>query len=327
MDKDNVVREIRTLGQLPLERIRMAFINAFSDYEVRISMPMEKFQGMIRTRDLDLSRSIGCFEGDLLVGFILVGCRHLMGREFWYDGGTGIMQESRRQGIGTLMLQNLLARMQTEKVAGFLLEVLEHNAPAIALYTKHGFTIRRRLCCFRVQKQDQALSTWESMECASLSSSDDIGYYTSLSIDRYLAYPPSWQNARESIENIPQVYAFAAVLAAKKVIGYGLINKVSGDVPQLGVLPAWRGKGVEALLLAQLSRRCQSDWLTLLNVDERDQLCPVLSELGFENFVNQYEMGLAAGLSDFPDYQACPVARPVEENSHGLHESMVSSRK
>jgi hypothetical protein len=49
--------------------------------------------------------------------------------------------------------------------------------------------------------------------------------------------------------------------------------------------------------------------------------------LGFENFVNQYEMGLAAGLSDFPDYQACPVARPVEENSHGLHESMVSSRK
>lgn len=87
MDKDNVVREIRTLDQLPLERIRMAFINAFSDYEVRISMPMEKFQGMIRTRDLDLSRSIGCFEGDSLVGFILVGCRHLMGREFWYDGG------------------------------------------------------------------------------------------------------------------------------------------------------------------------------------------------------------------------------------------------
>lgn len=323
MDTDHAVREIRTLGQLPLESIRIAFMDAFSDYEVRISMPMEKFQGMIRTRDLDLSRSIGYFEGDTLVGFILVGCRHLMGCEYWYDGGTGIIQENRRQGIGTLMLQNLLARMKTEMISGFVLEVLEHNAPAIALYAKHGFTIRRRLCCFSIQKQDQALRKLESLECASLSRSDDIDCYASLPIDHYLAFPPSWQNAGESIKNSLHDYAFTALLDAKGVVGYGLIHKVSGDVPQLGVLPAWRGKKVEPLLLAQLGRQCQSDRLTLLNVDEQDPLCLVLSELGFENFINQYEMSIGDGLPDFPDCQACQA----QENSHRLCESMVSSRK
>jgi ribosomal protein S18 acetylase RimI-like enzyme len=323
MQHENALRTIRTLGDLPLERIRVAFIDAFSDYEVQINMPMEKFLGMIRTRDLDLSRSIGYFEGDTLVGFILVGCRHLMGCEYWYDGGTGIIQENRRQGIGTLMLQNLLARMKTEMVSGFVLEVLEHNAPAIALYAKHGFTIQRRLRCFRIHKQNLALGPENPLDCASLTRSDDIGLYADIHIDRYLAFPPSWQNAGESIKNSLHDYAFTALLDAKGVVGYGLIHKVSGDVPQLGVLPAWRGKKVEPLLLAQLGRQCQGDRLTLLNADEQDPLCGVLSELGFENFINQYEMSIGDGLPDFPDCQTCLA----EENSHRLRESMVSSRK
>lgn len=321
MDQDTAVREIRTLGELPLERIRMAFIDAFSDYEVKISMPMEKFQGMIRTRDLDLPQSIGCFKGYFLVGFILVGSRHRFDRTFWYDGGTGIIQESRRQGIGTLMLQNLLGRMKPQGISGFMLEVLEHNAPAIALYTKHGFTIQRRLRCFRIHKQNLAQNPFQLSDCVPLNGSDDIGFYQSLPIDRYLAYPPSWQNARESIENSLPGYAFAAVFDAQEVVGYGLVDKVYGDVPQLGVLPAWRHTGVESLLLVQLARQCQSDRLTLLNVDERDPLCLVLSGLGFENFINQYEMGFGADISD------CPVECPTQENSPRLRESMVSSRK
>ena len=321
MDQETAVRAIRTLGSVPLERIRVAFVDAFSDYEVKISMPMEKFQGMIRTRDLDLAQSIGCFEGDSLVGFVLVGCRHRFGRTYWYDGGTGIIQESRRQGIGTLMLQDLLGRMKPQGISGFILEVLEHNAPAIALYTKHGFTIQRRLRCFRFHKQNLVPNLIQLPDYTPLTGTDDIDLYLGLPIDRYLAFPPSWQNARESVGNSLPGYAFAAVLDAQEVVGYGLVDKMSGDVPQLGVLPAWRGKGVEALLLIQLARQCQSDRLTLLNVDERDPLCLVLSGLGFENFINQYEMSFGDGISD------CPVGCPEEENSHRFSESMVSSRK
>lgn len=52
-----------------------AFVDAFSDYLVRVEMTEAKLRRMIRRRSVDLNRSLALFEGRRMVGFVLNGLR------------------------------------------------------------------------------------------------------------------------------------------------------------------------------------------------------------------------------------------------------------
>jgi hypothetical protein len=89
--------EIQPLGKTALEDIHQAFSRAFSDYEVPFELPFEKFAEMLRSRDVNLDFSIGCFEKGELIGFILCGYRKIGGLKCCYDSGTGIVKENRQR--------------------------------------------------------------------------------------------------------------------------------------------------------------------------------------------------------------------------------------
>jgi len=73
--------QIRNLTGTPVEKIHKAFVDAFSDYEVKLDMPLEKLVEMMKTRDLNPAFSVGCFDGEKLVGFILTGYREINGQK------------------------------------------------------------------------------------------------------------------------------------------------------------------------------------------------------------------------------------------------------
>ena len=51
-----------------------------------------------------------------------------------------VSPEHRRQGIADALIHALLERAALRELSFVTLEVREHNAPAIALYRKHGFS-------------------------------------------------------------------------------------------------------------------------------------------------------------------------------------------
>lgn len=75
-----------------------------------------------------------------------------------------------------------------------------------------------------------------------------------------------------------------------KVVCYGLIHKTMGDIPQIGILDEWKNRDFEQMLIGRLAQLTASERITVLNVEEGNYLGEKLRNLGFKNFVNQYEM-------------------------------------
>ena len=75
------------------------------------------------------------------------------------------------------------------------------------------------------------------------------------------------------------------------MIGYGIVDKIKGDIAQLAVHPQYRRMGVATEILLDLLKQTKSLEMRAINVDERDQaLNAFLKKLKFSVFVKQYEM-------------------------------------
>jgi ribosomal protein S18 acetylase RimI-like enzyme len=275
------------LRDTPVEVVHQAFVDAFSDYEVSIQMPLDKFMEMMRTRDLKLEYSLGWFEADRLVGFLLVGCREIDRRKCFYDGGTGIIKEYRRKGIGNELIAELIDSMKLHDISSFILEVLESNIPAIELYRKHGFVITRKYQCYNCLASEIAEINdhpylWDC----------NIDDFLAIDPSKYIDFEPSWQNSSVSIHNSIENYEYVAIIHDSKTIAYGLVHKTRGDIPQIGVQREWRNFGVESILVGEIKKRTKSEKLACLNIEEYDYMTSKLEKIGFENFINQYEMRL-----------------------------------
>lgn len=277
---------IRTLESIPDTDVHDAFVRAFSDYEVNIDLPLERFREMARTRDFDYSRSLGWFDGDALAGFIVLGVRDEGGAKRAYDGGTGTVPDFRRRGIGAALLSELVERLRREGFHSFVLEVLEHNGGAIDLYRKAGFRTTRRLLCFeRAAGGIGADSDRRGLRAEELTSAD----FFALDHSAFLSSPPSWQNELRSIRNNGN-HRFAVLRDGPELLGYGAVHAGRGDIPQIALKPEARDAGTVAVLAAFLGGLTEADRLQHLNVPEGDWLGSALAEAGFSNSVNQYEM-------------------------------------
>lgn len=83
------------------------------------------------------------------------------------------MSPSRRstggQGIADALLDSLCARAAALNLAFLTLEVRVSNAPAIALYRKHGFqTVGQRRNYYQKPDEDALLMTWFRREAETI---------------------------------------------------------------------------------------------------------------------------------------------------------------
>lgn len=279
--------QIKPLSITPVEQIHEAFIDAFSEYEVKLDMPLEKLVEMMLTRDLNPDFSVGCFDGDMLVGFILTGYREIAGQKVCYDGGTGVIKAYQRKGIGEMLLKELLLILREKQINRFVLEVLENNTPAIKLYEKHGFAKTRKLECFEIEKQqlrpvpDRGFGITVTNP-ATMFHNEEI----------YRLYQPTWQNEIKSVLNVSENYTCISLSCTSKILGYGFIHKTKGDIPQIGISEEWKHWGLEAHLVAELARHTNNEKIIVLNVEAGNYLGEMLRKLGFRNSVNQWEMVL-----------------------------------
>ncbi len=279
----------KTLENVDISIIHHAFVNAFSDYQIKIDLPLWKFQQMLQRRGFIPEKSIGAFNDDALLGFILNGYREWNRKPTVYDTGTGVLPEYRKQGLTTNMFQKILEQLKAEGVEQYLLEVLQQNTSAYELYRKQGFEITRTFSCFKLDK-----SKYKSQNTFEVEHVDGFATEEWEQLKEFWDSEPSWQNSVESICALPEEFIYSVVRVDNRIVGYGILEKRTGDIPQLGVDRNYRRKGIARGIMTDLINNTESSRVAVINVDDKSKtMKSFLSALGFENYVEQYEMVLA----------------------------------
>jgi [ribosomal protein S18]-alanine N-acetyltransferase len=108
------------------------------------------------------SRCFGAFEGDRLVGYLIVS-RYV---DAWHVMNVAVDEPYRRRGIAQRMLGDLFAQTMGDGTRGCTLEVRVSNHGAIRLYERLGFRptgIRR---AYYTDNREDALVMWRDADDA-----------------------------------------------------------------------------------------------------------------------------------------------------------------
>ena len=277
--------EFHSLVHTDITHIHTAFIDAFSEYEVPMELPIERLQAMMQVRSYDPALSLGCFVDTQLVGFVLVGARRdADGILRTYDVATGVVRAYQNQKIGSQLLTHLLPMLTNAGAASFQLEVLEHNVAAQKLYHNHGFGITRTLRCYRTS----AIPT--PVALADGSWGTDGAVMKDVDETLYSSFAPSWQQAMASYRTTAATCHVVTWHVATHLGAYGIIERNSAAIMQLGVHPTQRTPAMLTALIAALAQQVDATQLRMVNVEAASWIDQQLQALGWENFINQYEM-------------------------------------
>ncbi|MCR2043038.1 GNAT family N-acetyltransferase [Anaerosalibacter massiliensis] len=273
----------KILDKTSTEILHKTFLDAFSDYQVKIDLPFWKFKQMLQRRGYVPEMSIGAFKNEMLAGFILNGFRNWNGKPTVYDLGTGVVGEYRRQGITSNMLLNIKEVLKEKQVEQYLLEVIKSNTSAVQLYKKQGFEIQREFTCFQLDK-----NKYNPIATYKVEHVDRINWRQ---LTEFRDFKPSWQNSIDSINAVPKAFLYSIVRFDNTIAGYGIIDKKTGDIPQIAVNKHYRGKGIARSIMTDMIKNTESHKISVINVDDQFKSTKdFLLELGFEYSVGQYEM-------------------------------------
>ncbi|MFM7677609.1 MAG: N-acetyltransferase family protein [Roseiflexaceae bacterium] len=271
------------LTQTSIETIHTAFIDAFSEYEVPMELPPDRLQAMMYIRNYAAELSLGCFDDDRLVGFVLVGARRDNdGTLRTYDVATGVVRAYQNQKIGSQLLTQLIAMLTQAGAASFQLEVLEHNVAAQKLYTRHGFIQTRHFQCYRSASIPTApevvWATWGA----------DPGVLATVAEATYVSFVPSWQYALASYQRTATTCHVITAHDGATLAAYGIIEGAS--IMQIGILPAYRTTELLSAVVARLAQASAQTHLRIINVEAASWLDQQLVDMGWEHMIRQYEM-------------------------------------
>ena len=100
------------------------------------SLPWNEKQILSQYPD-DMHDFLVCVTADgHLAGY--VGMMHVL--DEGYIANVAVSPEYRRRGVADMLISGLLSRAEAHELSFVTLEVRQSNAPARALYAKHGFT-------------------------------------------------------------------------------------------------------------------------------------------------------------------------------------------
>lgn len=275
-----------TLENISIENLHSTFLEAFSDYQVKMDLPLLKLQQMLQGRGYVATASIGAFNNNILIGFLLNGIRQWEGKLTAYDTGTGVIETYRNKGITTNMFINAKELLEKMEVEQYLLEVIQSNASAVYLYKKQGFQISREFECFNLDKNKYTFKPEYKVQ-----SVDRIDENEWKELIKFWDFKPSWQNSIDAINALSDNFLYSIVREDNTIVGYGIIDKNTGSIPQIAVDKNYRGRGIGRNIFANLLKGTKSSNISVLNVDSTcHSMKHFLLNVGFEESVKQYEM-------------------------------------
>ena len=280
--------EIRSLENTPIEQILDAFMEAFSDYAV--DFPRNQVSEMFRRRGFNPKLSFAAFERERIVAFTLNGIGLHDGRLTCYDCATGTLPQYRGAGLAGKIFRHALPVLKEAGVEQYLLEVLQENDTAIALYTGNGFNKDEEYDCYSAAKSEVNVG-----EESGINNSVEFRDITSADVSEKSHWwdcLPSWQNSVDSVtRGESELLIRGAFLPEEGCVGYIVSDPATGDIAQIAVDPKHRRKGIATALISHILEFLKCERIKLLNISSNSLTLPLfLSAIGLTLGLSQYSM-------------------------------------
>lgn len=274
---------IDTLLGIKSTYILEVFNKSFSDYFVPLRLTEEQLASKMISDNTDLKLSVGVFENQELIAFILHGFDRINNENVVYNGGTGVLPEKRGSGLTKEMYLYILPLLEKLSVDKVILEVITQNTKAIKSYKNSGFKISRELACFkgnfRCQKFNEEVKIKELLN------------YQWEQMESFWDIKPTWQNSKKAINRLKSEKLSLGAYFKNELIGYVIYNLNSKRIQQIAVNNKFRKKGIGSRLIAELTKRCGDSFFTIINVDKMgEHIIRFFNSMGFENYLEQLEM-------------------------------------
>ena len=274
----------QSLENIEISNIHEAFLNAFSDYVVPMKISLEQFQRLLIRRGYQAKKSVGVFQDDQLVGFVLTSTRQWQGTLTTYVIGLGLSPEHRGHGLAKALMQQATLHNESH-TQQFLLEVITSNQPALKLYQSLGYQINRELLCFSILKTDLILS------CADHVAIEISQHAPDYDLSKFWDKHTSWQYSKDTLATEPDHFIYATAYIDQNLVGYGVIDPISGDIYQLAVHPDHRRQGIACSILSTLCQQTESPKIGCSNIDANNHsMIAFLQKQQFKLMISQYEM-------------------------------------
>lgn len=279
--------EFRNLEHTDFDTLFHGFERAFSDYEIRFEK--EEVRSMLKRRGYNPQLSFAAFENGEIVSFTLNGIGIFNGIPTAYDTGTGTVKEYRGHGLAGNIFGHSLPHLKDAGIRQYLLEVLQNNSNAIAVYRRMNFKITREFNCFRQTIENISNSKATTAEC--IIEPVDTDFISKAQI--FCDFSPSWQNSMESIKRGKSEIKCIGALINGTPAGYCVFDPNTGDLTQIAVKNEFRRKGIASRLLNEAIGLMKTNFVKVLNIDsDNPSLTEFLNSKNITLANKQFEMSL-----------------------------------
>lgn len=244
----------------------------FSDYEQPICFTPESLEYYLTASAVDLSLSFGAFCKERLVAVILNSGGIYKEENVVFDAGTGVIPEHRGKKVFSELFAYTVEQLRSRGVTKYYLEVLQSNQPAVAIYSKKGFTVLREYSVLTATGPGQS----QNRQIAVMPYREFAPFATAFSV------APSFEHTSHTISRNPHLYE---VLCLNEQ-AYCIYGKRNGAIIQMhyNALDALQ-EVISALIEKYPSAMAK-------NVDcSYGDVIQMLKEIGFKEILKQYEMG------------------------------------
>lgn len=282
--------KIRCLRESDTFQMYKCFMLAFSDYQIPFEMTYEGFiKKFVEKLNLDFNHSVGAFKNAELVGFIFIAIQEYEGSLTAYNGGTGVVPGERGQGIAKELFYFLKPRLSLSNVNRCVLEALTNNQPALQTYQSLNFKRTKLLKCYRLLPYRYNPPAPNHIIRIKNATTPDWVKYCS-----FFDFTPSFIDSPKMIDNNLANESIIEATIGDELAGYAIYQPVLGRISHLSVDPAQRNKGVGSALMHEIYLSSRNKYLTIINLPEKAEVTQkFLTNLGFENQLDQYEMALS----------------------------------
>lgn len=276
---------IRSLEHIDFDTLFRGFENAFSDYEIHFDK--EEIHSMLVRRGYDPRLSFAAFDKDEIVAFTFNGIGLFDGISTAYDTGTGTAKAYRGQGLAGKIFTHSVPFLKRAGIRQYLLEVLQNNHKAIAVYRRMQFETTRKFDCFR-----QTIANISNLNATGKNHYriEPIDIDSIRQAQSFCDFCPSWQNSLESIERGKSGLTFLGACHSERLVGFCVFDPNTGDLTQIAVKNEYRHNGIATQLLREAVTQMKTDFIKVLNIPSDDTMSSFLVSKSIILVNKQFEM-------------------------------------
>ncbi|SFS77065.1 GNAT family N-acetyltransferase [Marininema halotolerans] len=273
--------------QLTLDAGTTLWNEGFHGYPLTMTTDPIRYVQRYAEENLSPTLSVIAWEENQPIGFVYNGTRIHQGESIAWNGGTGIVPRYRNQGVGQLLMEEVINTYAKQGIQRAFLEVLSENEPAIRLYQGLGYKEIGRLHVLRHPDIQAPIPLPnDPLRCATRQEIGSLSFYQHES-----PWQCQWMNGIhteawivEDEENQPVGYSLYRMTLDERG------KRTSMNLLQTAVHPTHPDP--ERILLATLYPLLQpgNHSRAALNIPANHPVLPLLKDLGFEHTFEQLAM-------------------------------------